>query len=258
MGQDTTDASCIEDGAKQTALQCTLVEGSSPASLRREAACIVLSVPVLAAQCSREIDNYRRGEPCNETYGLELLRRCTIQGDQEARTWLQDCLGGLVRGWLRRHPSREAACRLESEENYVVQAFERFWLATTLTHRAEFRTLAAALQYLRASLNGAILDTRRAYSRSRGAPLPESGEPGESFVEEHTDSSEVWDVLQMVLTNEREQRLAYLLYHCGLGPREIVRFYSGEYSDVQEIYRVRRTIMERLLRNADHLRWRFS
>ncbi len=168
---------------------------------------------------------------------------------------MQDCLGGVVRGWLHRHPSREAACRLESEENYVAQAFERFWLATTLTHRVEFKTLAAALQYLRASLNGAILDTLRTYSRSREAPLPEPGEP---LVEEHADSSEVWEVLQTVLSNEREQRLAYLLYHCGLKPREIVQFCPGEWSDVQEIYRVRCTIMERLLRNADHLRWRFS
>lgn len=255
MRQDTRDASCIEDGANQTTLQSALVEGSSPASLRRGAACIALSLSVLTAQCSREIDHYRRGEPCNETFGLELLRRCTIQGDQEAWICMQDCLGGVVRGWLHRHPSREAACRLESEENYVAQAFERFWLATTLTHRVEFKTLAAALQYLRASLNGAILDTLRTYSRSREAPLPEPGEP---LVEEHADSSEVWEVLQTVLSNEREQRLAYLLYHCGLGPREIVQFCPGEWSDVQEIYRVRCTIMERLLRNADHLRWRFS
>jgi hypothetical protein len=255
MRQDTRDVSCIEDGANQTTLQSALVEGSSPASLRRGAACSALRLSVLTAQCSREIDHYRRGEPCNETFGLELLRRCTIQGDQEAWICMQDCLGGVVRGWLHRHPSREAASRLESEENYVAQAFERFWLATTLTHRVEFKTLAAALQYLRASLNGAILDTLRTYSRSREAPLPEPGEP---LVEEHADSSEVWEILQTVLSNEREQRLAYLLYHCGLKPREIVQFCPGEWSDVQEIYRVRCTIMERLLRNADHLRWRFS
>jgi hypothetical protein len=62
----------------------------------------------------------------------------------------------------------------------------------------------------------------------------------------------------MILTNPREQRLAYLLFHCGLGPREMIRFCPQEWSDVQEIYRLRRNIMERILRNADHLRWRLS
>ncbi len=40
--------------------------------------------------------------------------------------------------------------------------------------------------------------------------------------------------------------------------KEILRFCPQEWSDVQEIYRLRRNIMERLLRNADHLRWRLS
>ena len=88
--------------------------------------CCEMSLPELAAQCLRELGNYRRGEPCTDTYVLELLRRATIQDKQEAWTWVQHCFGGMVRGWLRRHPQREVACRLESEENYVAQTFERF------------------------------------------------------------------------------------------------------------------------------------
>jgi hypothetical protein len=74
---------------------------------------------------------------------------------------VQYCFSGMIRGWLRRHPKREMACRLESEENYVAQTFERFWQAAAFNQRVEFSTLAAALQYLRASLNGAILDMLR-------------------------------------------------------------------------------------------------
>ena len=258
MRQEKMDTPCVEDGVQQTALRRTPAEGSSPAALRKEATCSTLSVAVLAAQCLGEIDNYRRGKPCDETYGLELLRRATIQGDQEAWAWMQHCLSGVVRGWLRRHPSREAALLLESEENYVAQAFERFWQATTLTQRVEFSRLSAALQYLHAILNGAILDTLRAYARPREVAMPEPGEHGEPLLEELTSNSGVWEILQTVLSNEREQRLAYLLYHCGLKPREIVRFCSQEWSDVQEIYRLRHNIMERVLRNADLLRWRLS
>jgi DNA-directed RNA polymerase specialized sigma24 family protein len=217
--------------------------------------CSEVSLPALIAQCVDELDHYRQGEPCTEAYGLELLRRATMQGDQEAWAGVQHCFGGIVRGWLRRHPHREVTCRLESEEQYVAQAFERFWQATAFNQRVEFSTLAAALQYLRASLNGVILDMLRAYARLREVPLPGPGEPGEPLVEDSSDHSGVWDTLNTILSNPREQRLAYLLFHCGLKPREIVRFCSQEWSDVQEIYRLRRNIMERFLRHADYLRW---
>ena len=77
-------------------------------------------------------------------------------------------------------------------------------------------------------------------------------------MEDNVDNSEDWEILHMILSNPREQRVAYLLFHCGLKPREIVRFCPQEWSDVQEIYRLRRTIVVRLFRNADQLRWRFN
>jgi ribonuclease HI len=184
-----------------------------------------------------------------------LIRRATLQGDHEAWAWVQDCFGEIVLNWLRRHPKRAQACRLESEENYVAQAFERFWQATASNQRVEFSTLAAALQYLRASLNGVILDTLRSYVRPREIRLSESGEP---HMEDVTSSSEVWDILKTFLSKPREVRLAYLLFHCGLKPREIVHFCLQEFDDVREVYCLRRTIIERLLRNADLLRWRLS
>jgi hypothetical protein len=57
-----------------------------------------------------------------------------------------------------------------------------------------------------------------------------------------------------MLPDEREKRLAYLLYHCGLKPREIVLRCSPEFPDVQEIYRLNSNIVERLRRNCDRLR----
>lgn len=254
MRQDVRGTPFDEEGAQRMALQSLPAERSSSASLKREGGCSTLTVPVLAAQCLREINHFHRGEPCTDAYGVELLRRATIQGDQQAWAWLQHCFGGVVRGWLRSHPSRETACRLESEEHYVAQAFERFWQATTLTQRVEFSTLAAALPYLRASLNGAILETLRSYARSREVSLPKPGEPGEPEVENQTDSSEVWELLQTMLPNEREQRIAYLLFHCGLKPKEIVRFCPQEFGDIREIYHLRHNIMKRLLRNANQLR----
>jgi DNA-directed RNA polymerase specialized sigma24 family protein len=258
MVYDRTDTDCVGDVESSNVATGIPAEQFSHASFLSKPLCCEMSLPELAAQCLRELGNYRRGEQCTDVYGLELLRRATFQGNQEAWAWMQHCFGGMVRVWLRRHPQKEMVCRLESEENYVAQTFERFWQATALNQRVEFSTLAAALQYLRASLHGAILDMLRAYARPREVSWPEPGEAGEPLVEDNTDDGEVWESLHIMLSNPREQRVAFLLFQCGLKPREIFRFCPQEWSDIQEIYRLRRAIMERVLRNADRLRWRLS
>src|SRR5436305_13680400 len=77
-------------------------------------------------------------------------------------------------------------------------------------------------------------------------------------VQDTNDSSELWEILQTLLPNLGEQRVAYLLFHSGLKPGELVRFCSQEFPDIEEIYHLRRTILKRLLRNADQLRWQLT
>ena len=258
MAYELMDPSYAYDGALCTAPKKNMPDESSPVTFQSTSLSSELSLPELAALCLAEIDNYRRGEPYTERYGLELFHRALMNRDQEAWAWMQHCFEGMVHGWVRRHPQRAVACRLESEEHYVAQAFERFWQATACNQQVEFKTLAAALQYLRASLHGAILETLRAYQRPREVSRPASGATGEPFMEDVTGDSELRDILKGILPNPREQRLAYLLFSCGLKPREIVHYCSPEWSSVQEISALRRTIMERVLRHVDFLRWRFS
>src|SRR5690349_19685690 len=125
MKQDAFGTSRVVKEEQHTAIQDTLTEQSSPAALRGEAAykALRLNISQLAAQCLSEIDNYHRCEPYTDAYGVELLRRATVLGDQEAWAWMHHCFSGLVLGWLHRHPYREAACFLESEEYYVDQTF---------------------------------------------------------------------------------------------------------------------------------------
>ncbi len=143
----------MNEGERVTTPQNALHENASPLSPRGESALSALRLSELAEQCLLEINAYRCGEPSTEVYGIELLRRATVQDDQEAQASWQQCFAGIVRGWLHRHPSRKAAARLNSEEIYVALAFERFWQAT-VQQQVAFRTFAGALAYLRAGLNG--------------------------------------------------------------------------------------------------------
>ncbi len=217
-----------------------------------------MSLSALAEHCMSEINKYRHGEAYNDQYCLEIFRRALVKRDQDAWAFLQQRFSDTVRGWLRRHPQREVAYHYDSEENYVAQTFARFWQATARNEKLEFTSLAALLRYLRASLNGAIVDTLRAYSRPKETVLPEPDSPGEPLAEDEEDGGELWEVIRSLLPTGREQRLAYLLFHCSLKPREIVRYCQQEFGDIREIYRMRRNITDRLLRHADHIRWRLS
>jgi len=217
-----------------------------------------ISTAELAAHCVGEIHNFRRGELSSEKDSVELLRRATVLGEQEACVWIQQCFSELVLSWLHSHPEREVACELDSEENYVARTFERFWQATTLTQHIGFNSLAGALRYLQACLNGAVIDTLRAYSASKEIPLPEPNEPEELQSEDNFEGNDVWDNLKKLLPDSNEQRLAYLLFHCGLKPRQILRFCPQEFSDLHDIYRLRSKLMNQLVRDADLRHWRLN
>ena len=216
-----------------------------------------MSLMMLAEHCTQEINKYRHNEPSDERYCLEILRRAVILRDHEAWAIFQQMFTENVRCWLSRHAYKEAALRHESEQDYIAHAFQRFWLAVG-DQALAFTKLAAALSYLRLCLHCAIMDTLRTYARARLEALPEQGHPDEPQVEDRYNESELWETIRNLLTNERERRVAYLHFHCNLKPREIIRYCPGEFSNEDEIYRLKRNIMERIMRNIDKIRWRLG
>ena len=174
-----------------------------------------------------------------EASRLELLRRASTHGDLQAWAVFQQSLEETVLSWFHDHPGREAACRVQNERHFVAQAFEQLQ-QVVVQRQVACETLSEVLVYLRASLNGAILETLRVSARPRAvsSPWPD--------VEDHPNRSEVWSWVQARLSSEHERRLAYLLYHCGLEPAEIVRYCPQEWSDVREVARLRRIILKRL------------
>jgi hypothetical protein len=55
-----------------------------------------------------------------------------------------------------------------------------------------------------------------------------------------------------MLSNEREQRMVYLLFHCGFKPEEIAGSWPQEFGDISEIARLRRNIVG-LLGESDQI-----
>ena len=186
-----------------------------------------------------------------DTYCVELLRRATLLDDQDAWQAVQQCFSETVREWLDCHPLSEAACRLEKEEHYLTQAFERFHQAT-VHQKIAFSTLADALLSLRTYFNSALLDALRASSRSLEMMLPRHSEAEQSGITS-SKQGEVWEMLRNMLPGLREQRLVYLLFHCGLKPKDIVHTYPQEFQAVEEISCLRLRLIQQVLDSEDQL-----
>lgn len=74
------------------------------------------------------------------------------------------------------------------------------------------------------------------------------GEHLDPIVEQaHYEAYMLWQRIEHVLTEAREQRVAYLLFHCGLTPQEIVKRCASEFTDIQEVLSVRCAIMKKLI-----------
>ena len=175
---------------------------------------------------------------------LELLRRVSIHSDLQAWAAFQQSLQETVLTWLHEHPVCEAACRLQSERHFVTLAFERLRKAA-VQGQVICETLSEVLMFLRASLNGAILETLRISERPEAVSSPWT-DGGDC-----PDRSEVCDRLQARLSNQREQRLAFLLYHCGLEPGEIVRCCPQQWNDINEVAHLRRSIVMQLMKSPE-------
>lgn len=217
-----------------------------------------MSIAALTTRCMEELHKYGQGAPSDERFGMELFYRALIQRNSLAWEAVQHCFHETMCRWAHHHPLWTIASGYDSEENYVAQGFARFWQAMVNKQDGLFQSLGAALKYLRACLHAGLVDTLRTYSRARVVGLPEPGEAGEPWSEDDYDCSELWQVISLLIPQKRERRVAYLLYHCGLKPRAIVQFCHEEFNDVQEIYHLRRNIIERLRRNADYLRNRLG
>lgn len=199
-------------------------------------------------------------ESSQEQYTLELLRRAVIQHDPLAREHVQQSFHETVLSWLRTHPLRERVCRFESEEHYVAQAFTRFWTVAGVHQPEAFQSLVSVLQYIQVSMNATLLDAVRMHRHPppHKATLPEEHDAieemaGEVPIEGSSENQRLWEMLQSLLPSQREQRVAYLLFHCGLQPAEIMRFCPQEFHSLEDIYRLRRTIVERVLRYGDDI-----
>lgn len=196
----------------------------------------LLYVSELADECKQEIEMVgKRGAVSEDKASIALLRLATVRNSKQAWFALEYCFRQKLASWLRKHPHFREALDLQSEQEYVVQAFARF-RQLAVNKQMEFTSLRDALRCLAASLNSVILEMLRSARSVNQESQPPLASP-----------ADLWTALSQALTEERERRLAYLLFHCGFKPAEIVERCSKEFQDLAEVQRLRILILERAM-----------
>ncbi len=206
------------------------------------------TVVELARRCHAEGLRYQNREPYDEGPGHELFHRAVVARDDAAWAAIYAQYAGRVRRWLDLR---------EEDDDAVTAVFERFWHAVDAEKFALFTSLAAILSYLKTCAASVRADRARA-ARASGAlePLDESVHalPARQNVEEavvgSADVAALWAAVRAALDDEREREIVYLSYVAGLSPRQIYARRRARFSDVDEVYRLKRNVLSRLRRST--------
>lgn len=178
------------------------------------------------------------GEASDDAYCIAMYLRAGMQDDPRARAWMEQRFRATILGWLQRHRAVEAVRAFHPEEYYVRATFEHLYRMAKQFSLQECK-LHTLLRYMQVCLSAAVGDVlREAKASSRRA--------GNTSGDWQAEGEALWKQLQLLLPDPREQRLAYLLYVCGLKPGEIRQRFPREFSDLEEINRLSCTILERL------------
>lgn len=214
-----------------------------------------LSVSDLARCCAEETHKFLRQSASDDSYCLELFRRAIVRRDEDAWACIYQQYAPLVLTWVNQHQSAAALLGHDGSASLVNAAFAKFAQALTPAKMDHFGALAAILKYLKMCVHSVIADEVRArqarqYEEALDAieQEPATDDPAEDVVS-NLSAQSLWQVVQEELSREDERLLVYLVYVQGMRPGEICAQHRQFFPQVEDVYRIKRNVLERLRRN---------
>ena len=207
----------------------------------------------LRAEAQAQERSFTRGESSDDAAGLELFRRAVV--DRDTAAWA--AVVEIYRGLLLAQAGRRAVRGLVTEDDgfCVDRAFQRFWMATNRRQQQQFDDLASILKYLKMCLGSVLLDEARARRRQACVSIddisPDTWVAADPAAEVLANAArqELWTTIDAELRDANERLLARLSFVSGLSPREIIARHPDRFQDVFDVYRTKRTMIERLRRS---------
>lgn len=212
------------------------------------------AIDELRAEAQAQELSYSRGEPTDDTAGLELFRRAIDERNDDAWRAIMEIYRGLLVAQAGRRVIRGLV--VEDDGFCVDRAFQRFWRATRTAHtHHQFNDLASILKYLKMCLGTVLLDEARARRRQGAVPIDEV--PADTCVTADASTDvigqiarrELWHAIENELNDANQRLVARLSFVAGLSPREILARHPEKFQDVVDVYRTKRNMIDRLRRS---------
>lgn len=216
-----------------------------------------MAVADLAQRCAQETDLFFTHKDYDSRYCFELFRRAIRNSDERALEVVivqyQPLVARWVDRWMDKHPDFQWFH--EETQDFIAQAFERFWISFTPAKLEKSQSLAAVLRYLQMCVNGAITDAWRKSRRVQlgqesGDEEPELMEP-DPTPEDLLQKAEFWQLIKRKAKDPKEYTVVYASFQLALSPREILAEYPHEFKEIKEIYQHKVNFLERLERDDD-------
>ncbi len=213
------------------------------------------TLAAIIAGCHETTARFLRHEATTDDSCLELFRRALVERNDGAWQALFTEYQGIVLGWVRQHAATRSLH--DEDEFWMNRAFERFWTAITPERFLTFPTLAALLRYLKLCVHSVLLDAVRA---QRARPINEDEVSGQApdaatAVVDQLAGDDLWLVIEQLLHDEPERLVAYGAFVLDLKAAELQAQYPQHFATVNDVYRVKRNVLDRLRRNPELLQW---
>jgi hypothetical protein len=212
-----------------------------------------LTIPELIAEARQETALFQRYQATESCCTYELWRRAIVLRDD----WAWSAVYGLYAPVVSARILLRVPNAGEDLEALVNQAFARFAHAVTEQKWRDFACVGALLGYLKCCAQSAATDYHRWQPRQHDAldSLPSACEPllkdCSETVMERLAAQELWRLVSGEAPAQEEQLVLLLVVAQGMSPRALQQRYPTIYPTVQDIYRIRRNVIERLQRNKE-------
>ena len=215
----------------------------------------------LAQKCAQETIHYFKARIHDTSYCFELFRRAVTERSELAWNAIIVQYKPLVARWVNRQADKHPDFPLarEEEQDFVDEAFIRFWHYFTSEKFHNSKGLDGILKYLKMCVNSAVLDILRKVQHVQFEQKPEDDEEddetshGETGTtpEDGLQNDEVWNAIKTRLKDEKERTVIYASFFLALSPRDILAEFPGVFRNIEEIYQCKANVLARLQRDSE-------
>lgn len=202
-----------------------------------------------------------RPDNTHEPYCFELFRRAIVEKSEQCWAAIYAQYKNLVYQWALTFAKSTAPIGEWAIEDLVVDAFTAFWRAYTVEKLSYAESLGSILSYLKSCVVTTVLQAQRKVAKDvievgwdteliEAQYMPTQTASGvDQLIFKEMGAAQLWAIVDTCCHDEKERIIARTSFVLDLKPSSIIEAYPDLFTDVAEIYTIRRNVKNRLWRN---------